>query len=302
MNSLIELIYVPVAIILFLCLASINIWGQADSIESLTEAVGKNSSNAESYLKRGDFYADLWSANETNENLAAIARAAADYSTYLKLKPRDAQVYRRRAAARNALFLSVNPFAIADLQQSIRFNPKDLEARDELRVQQAEYRKSYRTKECVEARKTIGFQGHPSDEPLTYLAEYLDAEMTETTAKALKAIACGANVNYVYQRSRRPEFANFDYYRIEHLIAMLEAGADVNGRDKSGNTPLMQTLESIVRLQSKIDGVMIERVRIAVQYGANLRAVNLKEQNVVFFARKTKNSELMNLLKIAGAK
>jgi len=126
--------------------------------------------------------------------------------------------------------------------------------------------------------------------------------MTETNAKALKAIACGANVNYIYRQSRRPEFANFDYYRIEHLIAMLEAGANVNGRDKFGNTPLMQTLNILVSAQSEIDDEMLERLKIVIQYGANLNAVNSQRQSVMYLAGKTKNSKLINLLKIAKVK
>lgn len=301
MTNNLRMIFILAAIGLVLGCA-VTSFAQTDSIESLTAAIEKEPSNADLYSKRGDLYAGLWGVDKNTEKIVSIARAAADYSKYIKLKPNSADIYRKRAAARYELFLGSNAFSIADLQKAVQLNPKDEESKAKIAQFQIDYQQMYRTSKCVDSRITNGFQGHPNDEPLTHLAGYLDSEMSETNTDALKAIACGANVNFVYKKSRDPEFANFDYYLIEHLIAMLEAGADINSRDKSDNTPLMLTLDSLFKLKSKIDDQMLERLKIAVQYGANLNAKNRKGQSVLALARKTKNTELINLLQNAGAK
>ncbi len=87
-------------IILTLTGAAATSFAQTDSIENLTASIEKEPSNADLYLTRGDLYAGLWSADKNTEKIASIARAAADYSKYIRLKPNSADIYRKRAAAR----------------------------------------------------------------------------------------------------------------------------------------------------------------------------------------------------------
>lgn len=292
---------------LFILLNAVNfVFGQTDSIEKLTAAIEKNPAKAELFLRRGDLYADLWNDDQKNENIVQIARAAADYSAYLKLKPADAQVYAKRAEARNALFINANSFTLADLRKAVALNPRDAETSERIPVYEAEYKKLYRSKECVDGRVTNGFQGHPADTPLTRLAEYLDPAMLETgggtNADALKAIACGANVNYVYKSSGASELSGFNNYLLEHLIALLEAGARTASRDRNGNTILMQTLDLVAKSQAKTDRDFFEKLKIVLQYGANLNARNKRGQTVLTFAQRTKSPELIKFLKEKGAK
>lgn len=287
---------------LLLAVLNINAFTQTETIESLTREIEANPKEAQNYLARAELYSDAANEKESPENLPLAARAVADYSAYLRLKPNDAQALRMRALARNILFIEINPFAASDVRRAFRLNPNDLEARDELRAYAADYPKFYRSKQCRAARSKNGFQGHPTDEPLTALAEALDSEMTDDATIALKYLACGANPNYVYPRSRQPEFSDFSFYRVEHLIALLEAGANPNRTDEKGNTPLITSLGALVKRAEKIDDSTIEKFKIALDYGAHANHRNLRGQSVLSFARKTKNEKLINLFIKRGAK
>lgn len=287
---------------LLLAILNINAFAQTETIESLTGKIEANPKNAENYLARAELYSDAANEKEFPENLPLVARSVADYSAYLRLKPNDAQVLRMRALARGVLFIEPNPFAASDTRRALRLNPRDLEARDELRAYAAEYPKFYRSKQCRAARIVKGFRDHPSDEPLTALGEALDAQLTRDATAALKYLACGANPNYVYPQSGQPEVFDFIFFRVEHLVALLEAGANPNQTDRKGRTPLMKSLDALANSGNPIDDQAIEKFRILLDYGANPNARSRSGQSVLSFARKTKSDALVNLFIRRGAK
>lgn len=278
-----------------------------DTIKQLSVSIEKHPSDYSNYAERGDFYAQLWSEDKKADKIINIARATADYSKFLKLIPNDLETYRKRAAARYELFQGVNPFTIADLQKVVALEPKDTEAKAELAKYQAEYKKIYATEVCKEGRNKNGFQGHPDDEPATSLTMALDSSIDEDNfdyKTALRFIACGADVNYNYKKdSRQPELGLVIAIKPAHLIAMLEAGAKTEGKDKFGNTILMLALQRYI--SDKKSGLtdeylakyeILEKLKILLFYGANASAKNLKGQNVMSFAKKTGNKEIISLI------
>jgi hypothetical protein len=291
-----------VLLCVLIAFADLAAFGQAETIESLTRKIEANPKDAKNYLMRGELYSDSANEKEFPENLPLVARSVADYSAYLRLKPNDAQVLRMRALARGVLFIEINPFAASDTRRAFRLNPRDSEARDESRAYAAAYPKFYRSKQCRKARIKNGFRDHPTDDPLTALGEALDVQMTADVTVALKYLACGANPNYVYPRSGQPEIFDFIFFRVEHLVALLEAGANPNRTDRRGRTPLMKSLDALVNSGNQIDDEAIEKFRIALDYGANPNARDRSGQSVLSFARKTKNDGLVNLFIRRGAK
>lgn len=289
-------------LLMTVALAPLSVSAQADTIESLTQKIASEPMVAAHYMARAELYSDLASEKELPENLPWAARAAADYSAYLRLKPNDAQALRMRALARGILFIEINPFSTADTRRAYRLNPRDLEARDELRSQAAEYPKFYRSKECRDARVKNAFRDHPSDEPLTALGEALDVQLTGDATVALKHLACGADPNYVYPRSGPPEIFDFVFFRIEHLIAMLEAGAKPNLTDRKGRTPLMKSLDALMNSGNEINDAVIEKFRVLLDYGANPNARDRSGQSVLTYARKTNDKKLIDLFTQRGAK
>lgn len=287
---------------LLLAIFNINAFTQTETIESLTEKIEANPKEAANYFARGELYSDLANEKEFPENLPLVARSVADYSAYLRLKPNDAQVLRMRALERGALFIETNPFAASDTRRALRLNPNDSEARDELRAYAAEYPKFYRSKQCRRARIKNGFRDHPSDEPLTALGEALDVQMTADATLALKYLACGANPNYIYPQSGQPEIFDFIFFRIEHLVALLEAGANPNRTDRRGRTPLIKSLDALANSGNEVDDEAIEKFRILLDYGANPNHRSRAGQSVLSFARKTKSDRLVNLFISRGAK
>lgn len=285
-----------------LALADFAVFAQTETIESLTREIEGNPKEAKNYLARGELYSDAANEKEFPANLPLVARSVADYSAYLRLKPNDAQVLRIRSLARNILFIEPNPFAASDTRRAFRLNPRDLEAGDELRAYVAEYPKFYRSKQCRAARVKNGFRDHPSDDPLTALGEALDVQLTADATVALKYLACGANPNRVYPQSGQPEIFDFIFFRVEHLVAMLEAGANPNQTDRRGRTPLMKSLDALVNSGNPIDDEAIEKFRIALDYGANPNARDRAGQTVLSLARKTKSDALVNLFIRRGAK
>lgn len=287
---------------LLLAILNINAFAQTETIESLTGKIEANPKNAENYLARAELYSDAANEKEFPENLPLVARSVADYSAYLRLKPNDAQVLRMRALARGVLFIEINPFAASDTRRALRLNPKDLEARDELRSYAAEYPKFYRSKQCRKARILKSFRDHPSDEPLTALGEALDVQLTADATVALKYLACGANPNYVYPQSGQPEIFDFIFFRVEHLVALLEAGANPNQTDRKGRTPLIKSLDALLNSGNPVDDEAIEKFRILLDYGANPNHRERSGQTVLSTARKTKNERLIALFIKRGAK
>lgn len=287
---------------LLIAVLSVNAFAQTESIESLTRKIEANPKKAENYLARGELYSDLANEKEFPANLPLVARSVADYSAYLRLKPNDAQVLRTRSLARNILFIETNPFAAGDTRRALRLNPKDLEARDELRAYAAEYPKFYRSKQCRRARVKNGFRDHPTDDPLTAVGEALDVQLTADATVALKYLACGANPNYVYPQSGQPEIFDFIFFRVEHLIALLEAGANPNQTDRKGRTPLIKSLDALLNSGNPVDDEAIEKFRILLDYGANPNHRERSGQTVLSTARKTKNERLIALFIKRGAK
>lgn len=290
-----RLIALTIAILLFSITSSFS----QDSIESLNKAIETNPTVAENYMKRYEFYKDAWERDE--KDFESLARGLADLSKYISLKPNDAEAYRIRAFVRKVLFLGANPFTIADFKKAVALDPKDKKSANLLNEYTVEYRKMYKSNDCVNSRSKNGFQGDAS-EPMTVLAEILDFGIDEENfdlKDGLKAIACGADVNYIYKKdSRSPEFASFSWIKTVHIIAMLEAGARTEIKDKFGNTILMLTLQRYVLEQGNIfeKELFIDKLKILLQYGANVSAKNLKGQNVMFFAKKTGNKEVIDLL------
>ncbi|MBX7175119.1 MAG: hypothetical protein K1X72_29345, partial [Pyrinomonadaceae bacterium] len=69
------------AIILFSIISAFS----QNSLESLTKAIEANPNDAENYMKRYEFYKDIWEENQND--LESLARGAADLSKYISLKP-----------------------------------------------------------------------------------------------------------------------------------------------------------------------------------------------------------------------
>ncbi|HRH40995.1 MAG TPA: hypothetical protein PKY82_05075 [Pyrinomonadaceae bacterium] len=272
-----------------------------DTIKQISASIEKHPSDYSNYAERGDFYTQLWREDKKTDKIINIARATADYSKFLKLIPDDLETYRKRAAAHYELFQGVNPFTIADLQKVVALEPKDTEAKAELAKYQAEYKKMYATKECVNSRSKNGFQGDAS-EPMTALSEMLDSDLDEENfdlKEGLKAIACGADVNYFHKKDeRRPQFDDVIWLKPVHVIALLEAGAKTENKDKFGNTVLMMTLQRYIQEKGNIADKedLIDKLKILLFYGADASAKNLKGQNVMSFAKKTGNREIIDLI------
>lgn len=272
-----------------------------DSIESLNKSIEANPGVAENYMKRYEFYKDIW--EEDQNNLESAARGLADLSKYISLKPKDAEAYRIRAAMREALFLGANAYSIADYKKVLLLTPNDANIKKRLTKMQADYTKRYAAKDCKESRSKNGFQGHPADEPDTVLAMSLYAYSDEELdyKLALKNLGCGADAKYRYkQHNLIPEFGDLNGMHLIAVIAMLEAGASPNAADRLGNTVLMRTLEyfdnekeaEIKDLQFKTT----EKIKALLQYGANVNAKNRKGKSVMSFAKKLGNKEVIALL------
>lgn len=281
-----------IAIIILLSVASVF---SQDSLENLNKAIEANPNDAENYMKRYEFYKDIWEENQND--LESLARSAADLSKYISLKPNDAEAYRIRAAVREALFLGANPFSIADYKKVLQFMPNDENVKARLAKMQNEYRKLYTTEECKNGRGKSGFQGHPTDIPMTNLSDAFDSELSPENTTALKFIACGADVNYRYKFDKKaPEFNGFSFSRLEHLVAMIEAGANIEGKNSLGDTPLIATFRWFAQQNEKIDQQFIDELKIFLQYDANVNAKNLKGQTAMTFAKKIGNKEVIALL------
>lgn len=281
-----------------------------DSIKEVSILIEKDPNNADNYLKRGNLYTDLWESDKTNiENLA---RGVADLSKYISLKPNDVEAYRKRAKGRENLFQGANTFSIADYKKILTISPTDQDAKTRLEKMQADYQKRYNSKVCKENRKTHGFQGTPSDTPMHPLYEKLDDEMTPDSTEFLDAIGCGADMFRYFKLKHSLFFTDFYYMKLEHLVGVIEAGINIEGKTKDGNMPLMNTLEMIVTEppkgydlttpKEKIDADNLAKIKIFVQYGANVNAKNNKGRSVLDFANRTKNNNVIQLLKNAGAK
>jgi tetratricopeptide (TPR) repeat protein len=259
-----------------------------DSIKKLTKAIAKDRTNANLYLQRGDLYKAIWDEQESEDRLVNIALATADYSKYISLKPNVVDAYRKRAMARRDLFFGVNPYTISDLQMVVKLDSADTQSKELLAKDSAEYQKFYQTEQCKNDRGTKGFQGTPSDPMMHPLDVYLDSEMTPDSDEFLKALACGANVNFKNKETNEPFFGNIVNMRFEHLIGILEAGAKVDVKDKKGNTPLMQILNQIIAGKNDLDNQLKHSISVILMYGANLNAKNLKRQTALSLARKAK--------------
>ncbi|MGI8668598.1 MAG: protein kinase domain-containing protein [Aridibacter sp.] len=130
-------------------------------------------------------------------------------------------------------------------------------------------------------------QKHPDDEMMHPLDVYLDPDITPDNDEFLKALACGANVNFYNKRTRTPFFSDFGDLKLEHLIGILEAGVKIDAKDTKGNTPLMQTLNRIIAGKYDLDDKMIRRLSLVVMYGADL---NAKTADKPILARRYTNA------------
>jgi hypothetical protein len=258
------------------------------SIKDLTKEIAKDRTNAELFLKRGDLYKAVWDEQKSDDRIINIALATADYSKYISLKSNDVNAYRKRAMSRRDLFFGVNPYTISDLKMVVQLDPKDKKSKEQLVADSAEYKEVYKTEQCMNDRGTFGFQGGANDPVIQPLDAYLDSEMTPDNNEFLKALACGANVNFKNKYTKAPFFGSFADMRFEHLIGILEAGVKVDVKDKKGNTPLMQTLNQINAGKSNLDNELKHRISIVLMYGANLNAKNLIGQTATSLAKKLK--------------
>lgn len=273
-------------------------------IAQLSAAIEKNPVRSENYLRRGELYIELSNATDAVDYLP-LARGVADFSKYLRLKPRDVDAYHFRADARFDLFIGYNPFSIRDLEKSVRLVPGDLETKDTLRNARAEYRKLLASAECRgNSNNAADRRAYPTNELVKILERLKNsAEKSNSgTKRALQLIACGANVNYVNPKSGAAVFSDSAQLPTPLVVALLEAGANPNQTDKIGNTPLLKTLDSTLKSGGEIDAMMLERIKIILDYGANPNHRNRTGQSVLSLARKTKNAALINLLIKRGAK
>ncbi len=227
--------------------------------------------------------------------LAEVAEAVTHYTNAVRENPFNSEAYRKRAAARYDLFLGANAFTISDLQTAIALDPNDAESKKKLAEYQEAYKKMHLSKECVSGRNLSAFEGNGT-ETRTQLTMDLDASDENYDPKpALKDIACGANVNYVYKRDHRsPQFGSVLNLKPEVIIAMLEAGANPNQADKFGNSVLMLTLKDFINdkesglvndeyLEKSLVG---KKLGILISYGANLSGKNLKGETVALLVKK----------------
>ena len=86
----------------------------------------------------------------------------------------------------------------------------------------------------------------------------------------------------------------------ENIKLLLGAGADVNVRDGSERTPL---LAAVYQKEDSpyLDGDLIETVRFLLDNGADIHAVGLRNQGVIFKAAVFANVRLLKLLLAYGA-
>lgn len=250
------------------------------------------------YISLGDDIYNFYKEKNQKPPFAQIAKAVSFYTDAVQNNPFKAEAYRKRAAARYDFFLGVNPFTINDLQAVVALDPNDAESKKKLAEYQAEYKKMYLSKECVVGRNLSAFEGNGT-ESRTQLTMDLDASDDDYDPKpALKDIACGANVNYVYKKDdRQPVFWSLVKFKTELVIAMLEAGANPNSADKFGNTTLMLTLKDFIN--DKESGLVDEEylakrmvsgnILILKKYGADITAKNLKGETVASLVKKANN-------------
>lgn len=274
------------------------------NIAQLSGEIEKNPARAENYLRRGKLYIQLSNATDAVGYLP-LARGVADFSKYLRLKPGDVNAYHLRADARFDLFIGYNLFSIRDLEKSVRLVPRDLETKDTLRNARAEYRALLASRECRGTAKDIAARrAYPTNELVKILERIKKSaeKSNQDTKHALELIACGANVNYVNPKSGESVFSDATQLPIPLVVVLLEAGANPNTPDKSGNTVLLKTLDSVMKSGSEIENQTLERVKIILDYGANPNIHNRRGQGALLLARKTKNVALINILIRRGAK
>lgn len=249
-------------------------------------------------IQNGDKIYQFYKEKNQKPPIDKIAEAVTHYTRAVRANPFNVEAYRKRAAARYDLFWGVNPFTIEDLQNVVALDPKDAESKARLAKYQSEYKKMYLSKECVAGRNLSAFEGNGT-EARTQLTMDLDASGDDYDPRpALKDIACGANVNYVYKKDdREPLFWSVVKLKPELVIAMLEAGANPNATDKLGNTTLMLTLKDFINDKESglVDDEYLEKRKISgnililKNYGADITAKNLKGETVESLVKKANN-------------
>ena len=117
----------------------------------------------------------------------------------------------------------------------------------------------------------------------------LDGDLDQV--KAL--IAAGAKVNGLEkgEDGQRPLQAAVESGEDAIVELLVRAGADANGRDRKGRTPIMMLSDDSTE----------EMVRTLVTYGADLRAKDKKKRTVLHYAAEADQAELIKRLLILGA-
>jgi uncharacterized protein len=126
-----------------------------------------------------------------------------------------------------------------------------------------------------------------------YAKENSGIHPSSATVKAL--LAAGANVHDVSVSGQAPLFLAARANSLEAVMLLLQAGADVNAKDKKGQTAIM--FDSLWGYRPNL-----EIVRALLAAGADVNAVDQGGRTPLMFASQDAQVELVKLLVAAGAK
>jgi hypothetical protein len=99
----------------------------------------------------------------------------------------------------------------------------------------------------------------------------LPSHSTATRSKPSSA-AQTSTTFYLYKSSGATELSGFHNYRLEHVIAPLEAGATTESRNRKGEIVWLQTLDLESKSRTTISADFYEKLETILRYGANINA------------------------------
>ena len=101
-------------------------------------------------------------------------------------------------------------------------------------------------------------------------------------------------INIFFQEAYKYSYTMIMPYVMQIIEYLIDNGADVNGRDIQGQTPLHHA--SIIP-----QSITVEPVKYLIEKGADINAKDSYSQTPLFFAQGAKNNEVVEMLIEAGA-
>lgn len=101
-------------------------------------------------------------------------------------------------------------------------------------------------------------------------------------------------INIFFQEAYKDSYTMIMPYVMQIMKYLVDNGADVNGRDIQGQTPLHHA--SIIP-----QSITVEPVKYLIEKGADINAKDTYSQTPLFFAQGAKNNEVIKILIKAGA-